>query len=59
MTFDGCGDCKSEDDVIRELDKVLGDTDIPYKQGHLAWQQNESITIRMAGPDNEILEIDE
>lgn len=47
------------DDVIRELDQVLGDTDIPYKQGHLAWQQNESINIRMAGPDNEILEIDE
>jgi hypothetical protein len=46
-------------DVIRELDAVLAGEDIPYKRGHLAWQQNDLLNIEMSGPDHKTLEIDE
>lgn len=36
--------------VLEELDKLLGDSDVPYKDGRLAWQQTEPITINMQGP---------
>src|SRR5215204_4803152 len=45
--------------VISDLEKVLANEDIPFKEGHLAWQQNEPLKIEMKGPDHEILEIDE
>jgi hypothetical protein len=45
-------------DVISELDKVLKDEDIPYEDGHLAWQQNDPLNIEMSGPDDKIIEID-
>ena len=47
------------DDIISELDKVLGDANIPYQEGHLAWKQEDPLRIEMAGPDHKILEIDE
>lgn len=46
-------------EVIRDLDKVLEDTDIPYKEGRLVWQQEDSFRIEMNGPDHGILEIDD
>ncbi|MGZ9166676.1 MAG: hypothetical protein ACXW4U_16005 [Anaerolineales bacterium] len=46
-------------DVIGDLDRVLGDTDIPYKDGHLAWKQDNSLNIEMSGPDQRYREIDE
>jgi hypothetical protein len=46
-------------DVVRELDAVLAEEDIPYKQGRLAWQQNDRLKLEMSGPDHKILEIDE
>src|SRR5688572_28771438 len=45
-------------EVINDLEKVLRDEDIPYKEGHLAWQQNKPLKVEMTGPDHEILEID-
>jgi len=33
--------------VIGDLEKVLGDTDTPYKAGHLIWQQEDSLFIKM------------
>jgi hypothetical protein len=50
---------KSAADVLDELDELLGSTDIPYKDGHLAWKQTDTITINLKGPDNRISEIDE
>ncbi|HAV78390.1 MAG TPA: hypothetical protein DCX53_13665 [Anaerolineae bacterium] len=47
------------DDALTELDGLLGDTDIPYKDGHLAWQQDASINIKLTGPDYQKAEIDE
>ena len=47
------------EDVLSDLDQILGDTDIPYRQGRLAWQQNDTLSIHMAGPDQELLEIDD
>jgi hypothetical protein len=46
-------------EVISDLEKVLGDTDILYKEGHLAWQQEDPLHIKMNGPDQQILAIDE
>jgi hypothetical protein len=46
-------------DVIGDLDHVLEDTDIPYKDGHLAWKQEKALNIKMSGPDDGYLEIDE
>ncbi|HXQ39284.1 MAG TPA: hypothetical protein VN843_35115, partial [Anaerolineales bacterium] len=36
--------------ILSELDVLLGSADVPYKEGHLAWQQTEEITIEMSGP---------
>ena len=47
------------EDVIDDLNTVLGDTDIPYKDGHLAWKQEKSLNVKMSGPDQHYLEIDE
>src|SRR6185369_15722035 len=44
--------------VLSELDKLLGDTDIPYKQGHLAWNQEKSISVNLTGPSYDYAEID-
>jgi len=46
-------------DVLAELDQRLGETDIPYKEGHLAWQQTEPLTVSLSGPDYSFLEIDD
>jgi hypothetical protein len=46
-------------EMIGDLDKILRDADIPYKQGHLAWKQDDTLTIKMQGPDHEILTIDD
>jgi hypothetical protein len=45
--------------VLAELEKSLGDSGIPYQNGHLIWQQTEPITIQLSGPDNDIAEIDD
>jgi hypothetical protein len=46
-------------EVLGDLDEVLGDTDIPYKQGRLVWQQQAVLTVEMNGPDQQILELDD
>lgn len=45
--------------VLEELNTLLSDSDIPYQQGHLAWQQTKPMTISMSGPDSNYMEIDE
>lgn len=49
---------QSAADTLSELDDVLGDTDIPYADGHLAWQHDSLLTIKMTGPDYRITDID-
>ena len=51
------GATQSAGDVLDELDKLLGDTDIPYQEGYLAWQQNKPMNIQLTGPDHKILKI--
>lgn len=46
-------------DVLTELDKLLGDTDVPYKEGHLAWRQTEPMTITLNGPGHQAQAIGE
>jgi hypothetical protein len=45
--------------ILPELDHLLADTDIPYKEGHLAWQQTEPLTIKLTGPDDQLLPVDD
>ncbi|HUG33733.1 MAG TPA: hypothetical protein VMJ90_03105 [Anaerolineales bacterium] len=47
--------------VLDELDRLLGESDVPYMDGHLAWQQTEPAKITMQGPqyNNQFLSIDE
>ncbi len=45
-------------DVLGELDILLDDTDIPYKEGHLIWQQAKPLSIKLSGPANQIQIID-
>jgi hypothetical protein len=40
-------------DVFTELDELLADSEIPYKEGHLIWQQTEPIAIEMQGPSSD------
>ena len=39
-------------EVLSELDVLLGGADVPYQEGHLAWQQTEEVTIEMSGPQS-------
>lgn len=50
---------QAADDILSELDKTLGKTDIPYKGGQLAWKQTDPVTIELMGPDRELLGVDE
>lgn len=47
------------DDMLSDLDKLLGDTDIPYRDGYLAWKYDDPITIKMTGPDSKLMEVDD
>jgi hypothetical protein len=41
--------------VLSELDVWVGsNSSIPYREGYLAWQQDEPITINMTGPQKDI-----
>lgn len=50
---------QAAEEPLKELDKTLGDTDIPYTDGHLAWQQTDSLGINLSGPDQDFREIDD
>ncbi len=45
--------------VLDELDKLLGETDIPYKNGHLEWQQVKPLLVSLKGPGWDYVEVDE
>lgn len=45
--------------VLKELDKLLGDTDIDYENGYLAWKQEKPLLVSLSGPGNDYVEIDE
>ena len=50
---------ESAANVLSELDNLLGDTDVPYQNGQLLWQQSEVIKMNMSGPQGDnIQEID-
>lgn len=47
------------DAILNELDKTLGDTDIPYKEGHLQWQQVKPLMVTLQGPGWDYVEVDD
>lgn len=50
---------EAAESVLSELDQLLGDSKVPYKEGYLAWKQTEAITIPMSGPqDDNFRELD-
>lgn len=48
---------ETADAVLTELDKALGDTDIAYKDGYLAWQQAKPMSINLHGPSADFMEV--
>jgi hypothetical protein len=50
---------ESASEIQGELDRLLGDSDIPYQDGHLAWKQAGQLNVQLTGPDYQILEIDD
>ncbi len=50
---------QSAGEVFSELDTLLSGSDIPYKDGHLAWQQTDPLTIKMQGPSGSVASIRE
>jgi hypothetical protein len=48
---------ETADAVLTELDKLLGDTDIAYKEGHLAWQQAKPMSVNLHGPSTDYMEV--
>lgn len=46
-------------DVLGDLDKILGESDIPYKDGKLIWQEDKPITVSLSGPDGRYEDVDE
>ena len=44
--------------IQKELDDLLGDTDIPYEDGHLAWKQGKPLMVSLKGPSWDYVEID-
>jgi hypothetical protein len=45
--------------VLGELDRVLGETNIPYKEGKLAWSEEKPITVILNGPQRDYVPVDE
>jgi hypothetical protein len=45
--------------VLDELDNLFGDTDIPYQNGHLEWQQGKPLMVTLKGPSWDYVEIDD
>lgn len=45
--------------VLGELDNLLKDTDIPYQNGHLEWQQEKPLIVNLRGPSWDYVEIDD
>jgi hypothetical protein len=48
---------ETADAVLTELDKLLGDTDIAYKEGHLVWQQAKPMSVNLHGPSADYMEV--
>jgi hypothetical protein len=44
--------------VLKELDKVLGDSEIVYDKGHLAWEQTKKMKVILSGPSTDYVEVD-
>lgn len=40
-------------DVLEELEKLLGGSEAPYRDGHLLWRQSNAVKISMTGPQTE------
>jgi hypothetical protein len=45
--------------IVDDLDNLLGDTEIPYQEGHLAWKQDGPFSLEMSGPDQKFVGLDE
>lgn len=44
--------------VLNEIDQLLGDSDIAYDRGHLAWKQTKGMKVMLSGPSTDYLEVD-
>ncbi len=50
---------ETSDSILNVLNQLLGDTDIPYKEEHLAWKQGKPLLVSLSGPSGDYVEIDD
>ena len=48
---------QSAGDILSELDGWLGDTDVPYQDGHLLWRQHSPAAVNMKSMDQGYIKI--
>jgi hypothetical protein len=49
---------ETSDAILSELDEVLGESDVPYQAGHLAWKQDKPMKVSLSGPSWDYMELD-
>lgn len=49
---------QASESIRKELDDLLGDTEIPYEAGHLAWKQVKPLRVSLKGPSWDYVEVD-
>lgn len=48
---------ESSSSVLKELDALLGNTDIPYQEGYLAWKQEKPLAVNLSGPSRDYVDL--
>lgn len=49
---------ETSDAVLAELDKIIKDGEVAYKDGHLAWKQVKPMEVTLSGPGADYIEVD-
>jgi hypothetical protein len=49
---------QTANDVLGDMDKILGESEIPYKDGHLVWRESKPITVSLSGPERDYADLD-
>ncbi len=49
---------ETSDAVLAELDKIIKDGEVAYKDGHLAWKQVKPMKVTLSGPGGDYVEVD-
>lgn len=50
---------EAAESIMTELDDLLAESDIPYKEGSLLWKQEETVSISLSEPGGKFSELDQ